>query len=241
MSAGFDPHADGVAAREFVLGRIRRALSDVPGIEKPEDVPILREYRTVETLPRSEVIALFIDRLMDYKAMVTRVKLEGLPASIASACARRGIKRLVVPADLPSGWVPEGVSILRDPGLTIDQLESSDGVLTGCALGIAQTGTIVLDCGPFQGRRILTLLPDYHLCVVREDQVVGLVPEAVARLDEVGSGRDRPPFYTPVPLRRRQRLLQHPDGNQAGLDLRYVLELAQKIITAKFDFIKPPV
>ena len=192
MSAGFDPHSDGVAAREFVLGRIRRALSDVPGIEKPEDVPILREYRTVETFPRSEVIALFIDRLVDYKATVTRVTLQGLPASIASACARRGIKRLVVPVDLPSGWVPEGVSILRDPGLTIDQLESSDGVLTGCALGIAQTGTIVLDCGTAQGRRILTLLPDYHLCVVREDQVVGLVPEGVARLNEVGSGPDRP-------------------------------------------------
>ena len=192
MSAGFDPHADGVAAREFVLSRIRRSLSDVPSIEKPEDVPILREYRTVETLPRSEVVTLFIDRVVDYNAFVTKVSLHGLPAAIASACAKRGIRRLVIPADLPGGWVPDGVSLLRDPGLTIVQLESSDGVLTGCALGIAQTGTIVLDCGPAQGRRILTLLPDYHLCVVREDQIVGLVPEAVTKLSEVSSGPGRP-------------------------------------------------
>jgi L-lactate dehydrogenase complex protein LldG len=71
---------------------------------------------------------------------------------------------------------------LRDPGLTNEQLDASDGVLTACALAIAQTGTIVLDGGEAQGRRALTLVPDYHLCVVREDQVVGLVPEAVALL-----------------------------------------------------------
>jgi L-lactate dehydrogenase complex protein LldG len=84
------------------------------------------------------------------------------------------------------------VTLLRDPGLTVAQLDGCDGVLTACALGIAQTGTIVLDGGPGQGRRALTLLPDYHLCVVRDDQVVGLVPEAVARLSEAASGPGRP-------------------------------------------------
>ena len=192
MSTGFDPHPNGAAAREFVLSRIRKSLSDVPDGEKAEDVPILREYQQIETLPRADVLELFIDRVVDYKATVTKVGSVGLPAAIASACAARGVKRLVVPADIPAGWVPAGVSILRDPGLTIDQLESSDGVLTGCAIGIAQTGTIVLDSGPAQGRRILTLLPDYHLCVVREDQIVGLVPEAVAKLGEVAAGPGRP-------------------------------------------------
>ena len=192
MSTAHDPHPDGAAAREFVLSRIRKSLSDVPGTEKAEDVPILREYQQIETLPRADVLTLFIDRVADYNATVTKVGSVGLPAAIASACAARGVKRLVVPADLPAGWVPAGVSILSDPGLTIDQLETSDGVLTGCAIGIAQTGTIVLDSGPAQGRRILTLLPDYHLCVVREDQIVGLVPEAVAKLGAAASGPGRP-------------------------------------------------
>jgi L-lactate dehydrogenase complex protein LldG len=81
---------------------------------------------------------------------------------------------------------------LRDPGLTNDQLEQSDGVLTACALGIAQTGTVVLDCGPGQGRRALTLLPDYHLCVIREGQIVGLVPEAVNLLRDSAATPGRP-------------------------------------------------
>jgi L-lactate dehydrogenase complex protein LldG len=125
--------------------------------------------------------------VIDYKADVHRVDSNSLPAAIAKALNRRGVERLAVPADVPDSWLPPGVVLLRDPGLTIDQLESSDGVLTGCALGIAQTGTIVLDAGPTQGRRVLTLLPDYHLCVIRDDQVVGLVPEAIARLQEAAA------------------------------------------------------
>ena len=93
------------------------------------------------------------------------------------------MKRLAVPADLPEDWAPSGIEIARDNGLTHDQLDAVDGVLTGCALAIAQTGTIILDGGAVQGRRALTLLPDYHLCVVRAEQVVGLVPEAVSRLE----------------------------------------------------------
>ncbi len=192
MSTAFDPRPDAAAERAFVLDRIRKSLSDVPAGEAPEDTAILRDYRTVETAPRSEILELFIDRVADYKATVTTVRADELRAAIAKSLAARGVKRLVVPADLPEGWAPDGLTLLRDPGLTIDQLESSDGVLTGCAIGIAQTGTIVLDGGPAQGRRVLTLLPDYHLCVVRDDQVVGLVPEAVAKLGTVMSAPGRP-------------------------------------------------
>ena len=100
---------------------------------------------------------------------------------------QRGLERLVVPSDLPEEWVPDGLELLKespDNQLGNDELDSSDGVLTGCALGIAQTGTIVLDSGESQGRRALTLLPDYHLCVVREEQVVGLMPEAIEKLGD---------------------------------------------------------
>ncbi|MCA1739683.1 MAG: LUD domain-containing protein [Actinobacteria bacterium] len=116
-----------------------------------------------------------------------RIREADLPRAIAEACERRGVRRLVIPPGLPQEWIPEDIETLRDaarPRLTNEELDESDGVLTGCSLGISQTGTIVLDAGEGQGRRALTLLPDYHLCVVREDQIVGLVPEAFEKLEE---------------------------------------------------------
>ena len=170
------------AARNEVLRRIRAALADVPGGERPQDVAVAREYRRAGTQSREELVERFTDRLVDYKAKVRHVRAAELMAAIGAACAARGARRLVVPPDLPAEWAPADVELLRDEGLTNQQLDASDGVLTGCALGIAQTGTIVLDGGPAQGRRAISLVPDYHLCVVRADQVVDLVPEAVERL-----------------------------------------------------------
>jgi L-lactate dehydrogenase complex protein LldG len=166
-------------SRESILHAIRSALGSNHG---SEDGSIPRLYRREDAVSREERLDLFVERVRDYKAVVQRISSATLPDAIAQALARRGVRRLVVPADVPDAWLPEGVSLLRDPGLTIEQLESSDGVLTGCAWGVAQTGTILLDAGPSQGRRVLTLLPDYHLCIIQEEQVVGLVPEAIARL-----------------------------------------------------------
>ncbi len=174
------------AAKEEILRRIRRATHDVPENERPEDVPVERGYRDRDDAPRDEILERFAERVAEYKAEVRRVSEADLSRAIEEALKGRGVKRLVVPPGLPREWVPEGVEVLSDgarPRLTDEELDRSDGVLTGCALGIAQTGTIVLDAGPAQGRRVLTLLPDYHLCVVREEQVVGLVPEAFARLE----------------------------------------------------------
>jgi L-lactate dehydrogenase complex protein LldG len=179
-------------SKETILARIRGALGDVPRSEQPENVAIPRDYRRAESVDRASLIAQFVERVSEYKAAVRTVSAGALAKAIAQSCAERGIQRLVVPAGLPEGWIPETVTRLKDPGLTVDQIETSDGVLTACALGIAQTGTIVLDCGPGQGRRILTLLPDYHLCVIRDDQVVGLVPEAIARLHDVATRLGRP-------------------------------------------------
>ncbi len=170
------------AARDEILRRIRSALRDVPAGERPEDVPIARAYRRASTATGAELVEQFAERVAEYKAVVRQVTAVDLPGAIANACAARGVRQLVVPADLPADWAPPGVALLRDDGLTNDQLDTSDGVLTGCALGIAQTGTIVLDGGAAQGRRAITLLPDYHLCVVRADQIVDLVPEAIAQL-----------------------------------------------------------
>ena len=182
------------AAREEILRRVRRSTRDVPETERPEDVPVERGYRKTDDAPRAEIVERFAERAAEYKAKIGRVSEAELPGAINEALKARGVGKLVVPPGLPEAWIPEGIEVLPDvEGSTLanDELDRSDGVLTGCALGIAQTGTIVLDAGEAQGRRALTLLPDYHLCVVREDQVVGLVPEAFAALREtvVGEGR----------------------------------------------------
>ncbi len=181
-------------AKETVLWRIRHATSDVPEQERPEDVTVGRGYRTEEEAAREEIVARFAERTAEYEAKVHRVAHEELPGTIEEALKRRGVKRLVVPPYLPKAWIPENVETLSDTAhsrLTNKELDESDGVLTGCAWGIAQTGTIVLDAGRAQGRRALTLLPDYHLCVVREEQIVGLVPEAFARLEKTVKAEGR--------------------------------------------------
>lgn len=168
-------------AREVILQRIRAALADVAA-DAPEPA-IPRAYRQADAAPRDEIIARFIERVGEYKATVRETTAAELPQAIAAAVSRQGVRRLVVPVGLPEAWLPAGVILLRDePPLAKEALDSSDGVLTACALGIAQTGTIVLDAGPGQGRRALSLIPDYHLCVVQAEQVVGIVPEAIAAL-----------------------------------------------------------
>ncbi len=151
---------------------------------RPASARDARAYRkTDNALHGDALIAQFIERVGEYKASVRETTAAELPEAIAAALARQGVQRLAAPADLPADWTPSGVTLLRDePPLANEALDSSDGVLTACALGIAQTGTIVLDGGPRQGRRALSLIPDYHLCVVRADQIVGIVPEAIAAL-----------------------------------------------------------
>ncbi len=168
-------------AREVVLQRIRSALKDVAA-DTPQPV-ISPAYRQTNNAPREEIIAQFIERVGEYKATVLATTAADLPQAIAAAVSRQGVQRLVAPVDLPAAWAPDGMILLRDePPLAREVLDTCDGVLTGCALGIAQTGTIVLDAGVGQGRRALSLIPDYHLCVVRAEQIVGIVPEAIAAL-----------------------------------------------------------
>ncbi|MBP2321746.1 L-lactate dehydrogenase complex protein LldG [Kibdelosporangium banguiense] len=160
------------SSKELILQRIRTAL----GPRRPA-VEIPREYQRTRDFP--SVLDLFAERVADYRAVVHVVT--DPVAEIRTLLAGRSI---VAPDDVPAEWLVPEVTWLREP-LSVTDLDSSDGVLTGCAVGIAETGTIVLDGGVAQGRRALTLLPDYHLCVVQASQVAGTVAEALERLDPV--------------------------------------------------------
>jgi L-lactate dehydrogenase complex protein LldG len=167
-----------VSGRDDFLRRVREALGD-----QPASVRVPRDYR--RSLDDVDVVELFAERAADYRATVSRVSLASLPGAVADALAERDVRRLVVPPGLPGSWLAAAdVEPLRDePPLGVRELDAADGVVSGCAVAIALTGTIVLDGGAAQGRRALTLLPDYHLCVVHTGQIVGTVSEALTRVD----------------------------------------------------------
>jgi L-lactate dehydrogenase complex protein LldG len=168
-----------------MLASVRAALGPAP--EVPE-VP--RSYRQAGALGAggdSVTVELFCERVADYQATVRRVSSDELPDALKSACEQRGARRLAVPAHAPP-WTLQGIELVRDdPALSPRQLDELDGVLSGCSLAIAETGTIVLDGTGASGRRALTLVPDYHLCVVRSEDIVPSVPDGVAALARVAA------------------------------------------------------
>ena len=208
------------AAREAMLARVRAALDGAAG-----EVEVPRDYRAEAA---GDVVALFAERSAEYRAQVVRVPENGLAAALGGLVSGT----VAVPADLPDAWRPAGVELAVGVA-GIDELDGADAVVTGCALAIAETGTLVLDGGPGQGIRAMTLIPDHHVCVVRAEQIVGTVPEAVrllgaavraagadhVRLGPVGDirhravpGRGRP---RPAAARHRHRggLSARPDGS----------------------------
>jgi L-lactate dehydrogenase complex protein LldG len=173
-----------VSAREEVLGRIR-AANAAAGHPPPPDVP--RGYHRTGTHPPGapELLALFRDRLVDYKATVLDAPADGVAAAVRTALAE-ATGHVVVPPGLPDAWWPDGLAASRvtdDGSLSPADLDAAAAVLTGCAAACAMTGTIALDGSPDQGRRAITLVPDVHVCVVRAEQVVQTVPELLAALE----------------------------------------------------------
>ncbi|WP_372637468.1 lactate utilization protein C [Fodinibius sp.] len=178
-------------AKEAILEKIRNALDEVPRQERPGDIDVPRHYRQKGNRGAGEVVALFAERVGEYKATVQKVSVDALAEVIAESCRREEVEKLVVPEGFPGEWLPgdedDNVRLLHDePGepLSHRELDDSDGVVTTCALGVAQTGTLILDAGAGQGRRVLTLLPDYHLCIIKEEQIVELVSEGFAHFDQ---------------------------------------------------------
>ena len=151
------------------------------------------EYsRAHDDLDQAALADRFAERVADYRATVIRCADDdgAIEAALAGAVAEHEAHHLLIPHDLPMTWLPDGIDpLLDDPGEPLDvaTLDGADGVITQSALAIAETGTIVLDAGPAQGRRALTLVPDLHLCVVKAADIVGTVPEAVEALGEAAA------------------------------------------------------
>jgi L-lactate dehydrogenase complex protein LldG len=145
-----------------------------------------REYHRTGAHPAGapELLELFRDRLLDYKATVLDAPADGVAEAVRAALAG-ATGNVVVPPGLPDGWWPDGLAAGRvtDDGLSPAELDTAAAVLTGCASACATTGTIALDGSPDQGRRAITLVPDVHVCVVRAEQVVHTVPEMLAALE----------------------------------------------------------
>ena len=161
-----------MSARKEILARVRAALSDVDSLEETDLPPAPRRQFSPD-----DVVGLFAERVADYRAVVERCSAADLEARVRAALPPYG--RVVVPPGLGLD-IPDAVV---DDGLSATELDGFAAVVTAARLGIAETGTIVLDHQPDQGRRALSLVPDHHVCVVRADQVVADVPDAVALLD----------------------------------------------------------
>ena len=173
-----------MSARDEILERIRTALKDSP--VAPE---IPREYRAASQLDEEALIELLVDRLIDYKAQVSVVDNAEVPARIAELLADAG--SYVVPTGLDAGWLT-GLELEHDSRrrqdsaaapLSVAELDGIDAVVTGSAVAVAETGTIILDGSPNQGRRAITLVPDHHICIVKTTDITGILPEALRRID----------------------------------------------------------
>lgn len=182
-------------SKKQMLNTIRKAISDVPDTEKPDDIEVARGYLEKGNLPQDQIVNLFAERVGEYKATVRRVKQKDVKKVIAESCKKEYVENLVIPEAFRKELLPENVSPLYDDSnhpLSHRQLDESDGVITTCAYAVAQTGTIILDAGAGQGRRALTLIPDYHLCLVREDQIVELIPEGFSAVETSVKKEGRP-------------------------------------------------
>jgi L-lactate dehydrogenase complex protein LldG len=185
-------------SREAVLGRIRRALGERPVAPTASYEAIPRSYICRGTLDPPARLELFLSRIEHYDGGVHRCDRAAIAETIAKALSARGRRRLVVASGVPPAWLPPRFHWIPEADTTPADLDASDGAVTGCAAAIATTGTILLRHAGADGRRALTLIPDYHLCVVFADQVVETVPEGIARVWPAAAAPSGPLLLTTI-------------------------------------------
>ena len=203
-----------MTARDAVLERVRQAVAGA----LPTSVP--RRYSVEGSTPHTRVEA-FVDRVRDYRATVLHV--DDAAVAVAEVLAAQGARRIGIPRDLDPRLRPAGVELVEDDALSPQQLDELDGALTTCAAACAATGTIALDGGPGQGRRALTLLPDLHICLVREEQIVETVPELIRRLEPAAT-EGRPLVLVSGPSATSDIELQRVEGVHGPRQLVVIVE-----------------
>ncbi len=169
-------------ARAAVLGRVRAAVGERATTKTEGYARVERRYQTGAGMGREACLELFTERLREYDARVFRVEEAGVGEAVERVMQERGVRRMVVPAGLPRRW-QRGAEFAEDAGFSARELDGFDGVMTGATVAVAETGSIVLQGAAGEGRRALTLVPDYHLCVVREVEVVETLVEGLRRLE----------------------------------------------------------
>jgi L-lactate dehydrogenase complex protein LldG len=174
-----------MTAREEILGKIRSAL-EVPANDPAASYArIPQSYNRIGRLDAEARSHLLIDRLVDYDSEVLQVRGEDdIPAAIATALLNAAEDRALVAPAFPSAWLPSEFQFIEDHQLSTMQIEGVPAVVTTCEAAVASTGTIFLVHGPQQARRVLTLLPNHHICLVRRDQIYELLPEALAAIGD---------------------------------------------------------
>lgn len=174
------------SAKDEILKRIRTALGNRNGHRESDYAYVSRHYQVPGKRDVAGKLELFADRLQDYGSTVFECTEEHISQAISEALHERGLWRILTASNFEGGWIPAGFDFGVDYELTYDEIDAYEGVITRCALAIAETGTIVLRHADDEPRRAVTLIPDYHLCIVFAEQVVETVPEGVRRMAEMG-------------------------------------------------------
>jgi L-lactate dehydrogenase complex protein LldG len=172
-----------MTAREAILCSIRTKTSHANSCPGSSSEEIPRNYRHAAASTLADTLHLFEQRLLEYDATITRCPLQDIARTVGQLLQHIQEHVVVIDAATPREWLPKDISFIVDDSLTYQELEQATTVLTGCLLGIAETGSLVLQSGPAQGRRAMTLLPDIHLCIVHATQIVRTVPDAFMRLE----------------------------------------------------------
>jgi L-lactate dehydrogenase complex protein LldG len=216
-------------AREEILRRVGAALRTAPTSE-----PVVRDYRRGGAADSDALVELLRERLVDYKAEVRRVAVGEVGRAVAEVCRERRVRRLGVPPGLPGDWRPDDVAVVdddvavvEDNGLGPHELDALDGVVTGCTLAIAETGTLVLTAGPTEGRRALTLVPDLYVCVVAESQVVSDLPTALPVVAGLVRAERRPVTFISGPSATSDIELHRVEGVHGPRQLVVLIVAAQ--------------
>jgi len=176
-----------IASRQRILDRVRTATQSVakgPAERSAAYAALTRPYVRAGKQSKEACLALMVERLREYDAEVVECAPEELASAIATQLAASGKRIFVAPSGLPSHWLAPGYDWKIDRDLSSSEIESAEGVLTAAFCGVADSGTIVLHHSATEGRRIITLLPDWHLCILLASQVVETLPEYFSRCEQ---------------------------------------------------------